>query len=180
MSVLAKFRKLAPFTADELVEAVNSVLATRGKADFAKRTLRFYISQNVASSPLGSAKFARYGYEHFLCILSARALRDQGTKIDRIVVEVEEIKRGRTDRMEKMVEEWLAQERPFMGGNASYVKEVVAAYTTEAKSDGTKIGVSVQRIPLTKNCFLEFFSDSDARKELTSAKSEIEKLLKSL
>ncbi|HRJ26813.1 MAG TPA: hypothetical protein PLO61_04795 [Fimbriimonadaceae bacterium] len=178
MSALAAYRKLAPFTADELVEAINKVLAVRGKPDFAKRTLRFYIAQRVASPPLGSAKFARYGYEHFLCILAARALRDQGMKIDRIVVEVDEIKRGRTDRMEKMVEEWLAQERPFAG--TSYVKEVVAAYTTDPGRDSSGIGVAVQRIPLTKNCFLEIFSDSDPKKELTQAAKELEKLLNSL
>ena len=74
---LSEYKAKAPYTVNELLAAVNSLM---GDEDMTVRTIRYYVGQGVLSRPYGAPKFARYGYEHLVCILGARMLQDKGWK----------------------------------------------------------------------------------------------------
>ncbi len=168
MSILANYRRYAPFTADKLVDAVNSVLSIKGAQPITKRTLRFYTAQEVVAPPMGSPKFARYGYEHLLMLLGARARQDQGMKLDQIKVEVDEVKRGQYARMEQVVESWLGQAQVAQAQTASYDE-------TEAGSlAGSEV---VVRVRLTPNSVLEVSQNAPLRAELEAARDALQTLI---
>lgn len=154
-SELSLYRQLAPFTADKLVDAANALLTAKRVHGITKRTLRFYTAQRVVPGPMGSPKFARYGYEHLLTLLAARALQDQGMKLEQIVVEVSEIKRGRLDRLEQLVDGWLSQSDDF----PLAVAENRAGYAKGPARVGqaleAEVGSRVRRISVTRSCTLE-------------------------
>lgn len=119
---------------------------------------------------MGSPKFARYGYEHLLALLGSRALQDQGMKLEQIMVEVEELKRGRLDRLEGLVEQWLDQgDRVPVG----IVREEKENYVKETSVPGTR----VVRIPLGKGATLEIRDDGNFEHSLRKAQEELEQLL---
>jgi DNA-binding transcriptional MerR regulator len=177
MSLLTSYRRNAPFTIDKLLEAANAVLASGGAVPILKRTLRFYTSQKVVPKPLGSPKFARYGYEHLLIMLAARALQDQGMKLHQIAHEVEEVKRGNFARIEKMVEEWIAN-RP-----AGLVRETVETYAVDVEdltARSVSIGTLVRQFPLTANASLTVSGNVLVKNELEAAREAIDGLIKQL
>ena len=177
MSLLTGYRRYAPFTIDKLLEAANAILASGGAAPVLKRTLRFYTSQKVVPRPLGSPKFARYGYEHLLILLASRALQDQGMKLQQIAHEVEEVKRGQFTRLEKLVEEWLSN-RPI-----GLVRERGDAYvvdTDEMTAKSLGIGQLVRQFPLTPNATLSVSGNVLIRAELEEARNAIEAMLKQI
>lgn len=165
-------------TADGVVLTVNEVLADRGATLISKRTLRFYTSQDVVPSPMGSPKFARYGYEHLLSLLGARAMQDQGQKLDQIRVEMSEIRRGRLDRIEALIDSWISQVPPQRAKSARLAKESsesIGAMNSFNKL--AKMGTTRLRIPLTTNCGLEIADSSDMVQELERASRELTKLI---
>lgn len=162
-------------TADALVVVVNEFLSERGATLISKRTLRFYTAQDVVPSPMGSPKFARYGYEHVLSLLAARALQDQGQRLDQIRVETSEIHRGRLDRIEGLVEAWLAQ--GFGAGRrTARVREANAEMGADAFSKLASMGSSLVRISLTPNCTIEVVDTPSLATELDRAAKELRKL----
>lgn len=176
MSEITAYRRYAPFTADRLIDAANSILATNGSQPMTKRTLRFYTAQNVVPRPLGSPKFARYGYEHLLTLLSARALQDQGLKLEQIVNEVAEIRRGQLNRLENLVDNWLAHTRTTP---SNFVRETAAVYAVTGEDAPPAIRAShlVQRIQLTPSAVIEIASGTSIRTELEAARGAIDGLL---
>jgi DNA-binding transcriptional MerR regulator len=82
VSLLAKYRNLGPFTIDELVDAVNSVLRDRPDLGVSRRTIRFYVSNGVIPPPRGAPKFARYPFENLLKIVAIRRLQDSGERLE--------------------------------------------------------------------------------------------------
>ncbi|MBS1704745.1 MAG: MerR family transcriptional regulator [Armatimonadetes bacterium] len=171
MSVLATYRKYAPFTADRLIEAANVVLSNSGSPALSKRTLRFYTAQGVVPRPLGSPKFARYGYEHLLTLLAARALQDQGFKLHQIVSEVAEIQRGHFKRLESVVEGWLDHSQ-----SVGTVREHGASYDEESEEE-PNIGTASRFIQLTPNSSLTVVSRSTMKVELERARDAIDGLI---
>ncbi len=180
---LREYRAHPPVTADMLVLTANEFLARRGAQLVSKRTLRFYTAQDVVPSPMGSPKFARYGYEHLLTLLAARALQDQGMKLDKIKTETSEIARGRFDRIEGLVEVWLGQ-ASMVQGRAMSVRESAAAYGETTEKDAfarlSKVGHASLRIPLTQGCTLEVSDSPSLEAELTKAHKELGKVIEKL
>ncbi len=177
MSVLASYKKLGPFNIDELVDAVNSLLRGKGIPPFTKRTLRFYIAREIVPPPMGSPKYARYGYEHMLGLVATRMLQDQGTKLDRIIKEVAEIQKGQFERMEERVEAWIAQPRPSVLLGPLEVRESKSGYGNKEKQ--LVLGSRVQRITLTRHSYLEV-PEEGIQTELPKALEELQKLVRNL
>ena len=82
MELLRRYQNLGPFTIDELVSAVNSVLRDRPDLAVSKRTIRFYVAEGIIPPPRGAPKFARYPFENLLTIVAIRRLQDQGEKLE--------------------------------------------------------------------------------------------------
>lgn len=180
MSLLSGYRKYAPFTADRLIEAANSLLPQTGVPEISKRTLRFYTAQGVVPRPLGSPKFARYGFEHLLTLLAARALQDRGMKLHQIVNEVEEIRRGQFARMESVVEDWIRHT------NAIYSHAVREPLPQDYDQPDTLLAEQygagqLQRvINLSPSTSLSISGKAVLKEELDGARKAIESLLKQI
>lgn len=167
-------RARAPYSIEELLAAVNRILASGEQAPVSVRTLRFYIGQGVVARPIGSPKFARYGYEHLLMLLGARMLQDRGFKLDAIAAEVQEIRRGRFDRFEEMIAEWLQRR----GSRAvPMVRDGKARYETDGVL--TTVGKPVTRIALTPNATIEVTLGTDLHAELLATQEALRKILDS-
>lgn len=82
MPSIDDYRALAPFTLDELVAAVNSVLRDRPAIHVQARTVRYYIAQGLVPSPAGGPKYARYAFEHLQRIVAIRTWLDEGVSLD--------------------------------------------------------------------------------------------------
>lgn len=156
---LKDYKKLSPFTINELLTAVNELLED---GDVTIRTIRFYVGQGILDRPMGAPKFARYSYEHLVSLLVARMLQDNGYKLHQIVKELEEVKKGRTEKWEPRVDEWLANR---------VVRERRRGYQVSQ-------GSTVRRISLTDKAILEMASDVDVARELRSASGALNKLIK--
>jgi len=176
--MISAYRKYAPFTADKLIDAANAILGASELPAISKRTLRFYTAQGVVPRPLGSPKFARYGYEHLLTILTARALQDQGNKLHQIKQECEDIRRGQFTRFEKLVEDWLTSAGRIVPG----VREMIPAETTPDKITAEEFGTGVptRSIAVTPNCTVLINSKAQVKKELLAAREAIDGILKQI
>jgi DNA-binding transcriptional MerR regulator len=82
VDLLRHYQRLGPFTIDELVSAVNSVLRDRPDLAVSRRTIRFYVAQGIIPPPRGAPKFARYPFENLLTIVAIRRLQDQGDRLE--------------------------------------------------------------------------------------------------
>ena len=177
MSILHDYRDAAPFTAKQLVDATNAILRYKDTPEFSLRTLRYYISQKVIARPRGAPKFARYDYEHLLAIVATRMLQDQGTKLEKILSDVSEIKSGKVDKWEKIVTEWLSVNRRMPTRGIPAVKESRAAYG----KDVVKLpGLTIKRIEVSSNCVIEIDDRVDPVSELKKARTRIEAILKTV
>ena len=162
---LSEYKAQAPYTVNELLAAVNSLM---GDEDMTVRTIRYYVGQGVLSRPYGAPKFARYGYEHLVCILAARMLQDKGWKLDRITHELAEARNGAPDAYAKRVEDWLP---------TRVVRERRKAYGT---SNGSARNGNVHRFVLTEKSAIEIAANTELKKELVDASKSLQKLVKSL
>jgi len=171
---IIEFRGIAPLTVDQLIVAVNEVLASRGVNLFSKRTLRYYTTQGIVPSPMGSPKFARYGYEHILCLVGARAMQDMGRKIDQIRPEVQEVHRGRFDRIEKVVTDW--SENDAAARNRSLAAHEYREEFDETRTKLVKMATMVGRIPLSPYAMLEIGDCPDVGAEIKKALKELTKI----
>lgn len=182
-SSLKEYRTHPPFTADVLILTANDLLAAKSAQLVSKRTLRFYTAQNVVPPPLGSPKFARYGYEHLLSLLAARALQDQGMKLEQIRTEVSEVLRGRYDRIEALVEGWLEAGAPILD-RLLKVREIQGTYDANSTLDTyaklAKQGSPALRIKLSPAMVLEVSDVPRLSFELRKAAREIERIIDNL
>lgn len=163
---LSEYKAKAPYTVNELLSAVNSLM---GDEDMTVRTIRYYVGQGVLNRPYGAPKFARYGYEHLVCILAARMLQDRGWKLDRITQELAEARGGQPDAYAKHVEEWLP---------TRVVRERRKPYGTG--SNGSTRSHNVHRFVLTEKSAIEISANTELKKELLDASKSLQKLVKSL
>lgn len=174
---LSELRSHPPMTADALVVLANEFLSGKGVTLVSKRTLRFYTAQDVVPSPMGSPKFARYGYEHLLSLLAARCLQDQGRRLEQIKRETQEIHRGRLDRLEGVVTQWLGQGRQVSG-------RVMSVRETASKESGADpfvkladIGSALIRIPLSPSVTLEVADTHNLTGDLQKAQKELARII---
>ncbi|MBA3724975.1 MAG: MerR family transcriptional regulator [Armatimonadetes bacterium] len=87
MPELEDYSNLGPFSPDELVDAVNTVLGQRGRTPiFTRRTLRYYVSEGLIPPPEGPPKYSRYIFEHLRLIVNAKRMQDQGMRLDEVRV----------------------------------------------------------------------------------------------
>ena len=89
MPTLADYLRLAPFSVDELVDAANSVLRERPALRVSRRTVRYYVGVRVLPPPSGPPKHARYGADHLVRLVAARALGDAGRSLEAIRAELD-------------------------------------------------------------------------------------------
>lgn len=75
---LLPYANMPPCTAKEVIAQANKVLRALRLPDVQIRTLRFYIAQGVVPPPIGSPKFARYGFTHLENLVLSRVMQDQG------------------------------------------------------------------------------------------------------
>jgi DNA-binding transcriptional MerR regulator len=180
---IKEFRSHPPFTADVLILRANELLAARGAQIISKRTLRFYTGQDVVPKPLGSPKFARYAYEHLLSLVAARALQDQGQKLQQIKQEVSEVARGRLDRLESLVDKWM-DNGVSVSGRFAQIKEGTADFAGDTEMDAiktiTKLGTSNLRVRLSGAVSLEISDTASIKAELGKAHKELGRILNQL
>jgi DNA-binding transcriptional MerR regulator len=180
MAALADYKHLAPFTARELVAAVSELLRDKTAPTISIRTLRFYIAEKIVPAPIGSPKFARYGYEHLLTLLATRMLQDRGVKLGSIAKELCELKKGRGDKLEAELQDWLDRVR-FKNGTMPSVHETKVDYMDtpprrEPDAPPTTSGV-YRRIRLSQRTTLEIQAEADLRDELVCAYNELGRLI---
>lgn len=84
MPELEKYRRLAPFSARELLGAANSLLRSKPGLEISERTLRYYISEGLLPPPEGPTKLARYSFGHLVGLVAVRFLQDHGISLGRI------------------------------------------------------------------------------------------------
>lgn len=180
---LKEHRSLPPCSVDALLDHANALLSKRGASLVSKRTLRYYTTQDLVPSPLGSPKFARYTYEHLLSLLAARALQDQGRKLDEVRVELSQIAAGNLNQIEEMVLEWLGH-GPAPKARFTHVRESRANYdaagSAEVVSKLSAVGQSSIRIPLAAGITLEMSDSPSPNADLIKAHKELGKLIERL
>lgn len=113
MPQLEAYRRLAPFSARELLESANALLRGRQRLHISERTLRYYISQKVLPSPEGPPKIARYSFEHLVGLLAIRGLQDRGVSLDRIRDELAPLWTGNDRALQAtigVIDFWLASD----------------------------------------------------------------------
>jgi DNA-binding transcriptional MerR regulator len=194
MPDLQSYRRLAPFTADELIESANALLRRRPGQEISKRTLRYYITEGVVPPPTGPAKFSRYGYEHLVAVLAVRALQDLGTSLERIRVETEELQRGHMDRLSRLVEGWLsgratprpvaiaAPAAPPAPAMAPRLQTPDAAVPpppiADPRSRSTPAVSRVVRVALTEHSVLEVSGDRPLEEEMPRCLARLQELVR--
>ena len=180
---LKEHRSLPPCSVDALLDHANALLSKRGASLVSKRTLRYYTTQDLVPSPLGSPKFARYTYEHLLSLLAARALQDQGKKLDQIKEELSEMTTGNFNQIEDLVLEWLGHS-PAPKSRFTHVRESRANYAAEGSAkvvaELSAVGQSSIRIPLAAGITLEISDSPSPSADLIKAHKEHVKLIERL
>jgi len=160
---------------DELLSIAHSLLRDKTGHDVNIRLLRYYTSEGILPKAIGSPKFARYGYEHLVGLLAARALLDQGRKLEEAKQTIEGIHQGDIGEAERIAEEWLGTERVMFSPRS------LALSRTDRDEKPLfnlfREAQSVLRIPLTKRTTLEVSGDTDIDRELGEALRKLERLL---
>lgn len=173
---IRNFQSMPPVTADALVAYANELLISRGSALITKRTLRFYTSNDVVPSPLGSPKFARYDYKHLICLVGARALQDQGNKLPKIKKELTTTLGGNYAKMEEYIDAWLAHHAaPKSPIRARESRSDYGKDSDSVFSQFESMGANVVRILLSPSITLEVTNSVTLESELARAKKEFAK-----
>lgn len=176
MPDLRDYRKLEPYSVDELLSIAHALLRDKAGHDVSVRLLRYYTSEGILPKAIGSPKFARYGYEHLVGMLAARALLDQGRKLEEAKQAIEGIHQGETEVAERIAEEWLGTVRA--PASPPSLRFSMSSYPQEMQSFSTfREAQNVLRIPLTKRSTLEVSGDADIDRELSEALRKLERLL---
>jgi DNA-binding transcriptional MerR regulator len=161
---LDDYAPLAPFTLEELVGAANAILRDRPRLNISERTVRYYISNGLLPPPSGGPKYARYGIEHLLRIVSIRQWLDSGLTLEQSTEKIGLGEHGgETETHQRRQSPRIQEERVPLFSNR------------QTPSERT-----VRRIKLTEESVLEVVADIDLASELTRAQKAIQMLLKNL
>ena len=191
MDLLRRYSNLGPFTIDELVSAVNSVLRDRPDLAISKRTIRFYVSQGIIPPPRGAPKFARYPFENLLTIVAIRRLQDQGDKLEIAQKRAIQVRTNDLDDAIRWVESLGRQTRqqsqetqPAFAASemapAPRVAEQAVMYSMSPHEPASpqRRNVSLERYELGPDISLTVPSDRNQREALIAAKRAIEEILR--
>ncbi len=156
MPTLQSYARLAPFSLEELVTAVNSILRDRPALEVQARTIRYYVSKGIIPPPGGSPKFARYELTHLLGVVSTRVLQDQGIGLEaaKSLIATQSI-----DEVQLMVE---------TPADRQHVSEQMAR-----EHQPRLLGETVTRLHLTEGVTLEIASHLDQSTALELAAAAI-------
>lgn len=148
MDLLRRYQNLGPFTIDELVSAVNSVLRDRPDLGVTKRTIRFYVAEGIIPPPIGAPKFARYPFVSLLTIVAIRRLQDQGDKLE--IAQKRAIQVRMTDEAEAI--RWIES---LEKGGESRVREQGVAYNLASVASPSMAPPSAPTIQSSPNLLRE-------------------------
>lgn len=170
-----RYRSLAPFSLEELVDSANRLLRTGRGKELTKRTVRYYVAEGLIPPPMGPAKFARYTYQHLLMLIIVRASLDHGLRLELISKQLAELESAPDEVLEQEAEKWLAGEgtnpvletrppRTLAFWEAPRVNE--SRFPSARKGSEEKL---VRRIKLTEHSYLEIDAEADFDVELRAA-----------
>lgn len=195
---------LAPFSMEELVDAANSILRDRPRLKVSRRTVRYYVAQNIVPAPVGSPKYARYGIEHLVRLVGARCFQDQGMNLEQskeqldqwfrhnhrqALVQVQEmVQQRQAEGSENLLLDEFELEAPRVSTpppasipppnwNAPSAPSVQTPSLREPYSDPMDDATRVLRIPLAPGTTLEIHEGSDLPTRLRQAHHAILKIL---
>lgn len=169
MPALTDYVRLAPFTLDEVVDAVNSVLRGLPKLHVTARTVKFYIAKGLVPGPVGGPRGARYSMEHVLRVVANRCFPQRGRSLEEAREEMDRLLAHdlgtAIESVQAMVNEIstpqeLAPPRPVMMAMPSMVREATAPMGR------LPAPVSVRRIPLRPGIILEVSEGVDLKHEI--------------
>lgn len=167
------YEALAPFSMDELVSAVNSIVRERPVLAVQPRTVRYYVSSGLLPPPSGGPKFARYTMEHLRRIIAVRQWLDQGISLEESAQKI--VAGDHLASFEELMMPIVHVPQMKSESRRSMAKEVHAPRRmNEPASD------LVRRIRLTPNSVLEVSGDSDLAQELDQAAEAIRSIQSSL
>lgn len=144
MPTLSNYLRLAPFTLEELVDAANSVLRDRPKLHVTKRTVRYYVAERIVPPPVGSPKNARYGAEHLIRLVGARALADIGRSLPAVRTELDRLTARNSEataEIQALLDDMVVLEAPLRSPLASFL-------SLPDEDDLVVPDVLVRRVPL--------------------------------
>ncbi|MCW5946236.1 MAG: MerR family transcriptional regulator [Fimbriimonadales bacterium] len=179
MPTVRRYRSLAPFSLEELVDSANRLLRTGRGKELTKRTVRYYVSEGLIPPPIGPAKFARYTYQHLLMLIIVRASLDHGLRLELISKQLAELESAPDEVLEQEAEKWLAGDEtkpsleiwPSKSFSLSEAPRVYESRLRYKESDERL----VRRIPLTEHSFLEIDAEADLARELRAALRALQK-----
>jgi DNA-binding transcriptional MerR regulator len=186
---LLDYAKYAPYTIDQLVTNANSVLRERPRLQVSKRTVRYYISEGVLPAPHGSPKFARYGMEHFVMLVGARCLQDQGMRLEVCKKTLAMmLSRGQEHAMKEvqaMVDTSSpsgAEEGRMVNEPSGYAREELPIHMHREKPPRPSMRLraqpeTVRRVPLDFGLVLETPADEPLEESLRRARYALEQIL---
>ncbi|MEZ0324639.1 MAG: MerR family transcriptional regulator [Fimbriimonas sp.] len=160
MPTIASYAKLAPFSLEELVSAVNSVLRDRPALAVQARTIRYYVSKGVIPPPGGSPKFARYDLPHLIGVVATRVLQDQGVSLEAARAQVSNLS---IEEVQAMIE------RP---ARVRVSEQIVADYMHRPSTEPT----TVTRLQLGHDLVLEIPANLDQALALELAAAAIREI----
>lgn len=169
MPALTDYVRLAPFTLDEVVDAVNSVLRGLPKLQVTARTVKFYIAKGLVPGPVGGPRGARYSMEHVLRVVANRCFPQRGRSLEEAREEMDRLLgldlAAAIDAVQAMVNELstpqeFAPPRPAMMAVPSVMREPMAPM------GGAPAPVRVRRIPLRPGIILEIAEGVDLEEEM--------------
>lgn len=190
---LERYRRLGPFSLDELVDAANAVLRHKGAEPLSRRTVRYYIVEDLVPQAEGPPKYARYTFDHLVAVVAVRALQDEGFTLEQIRQEMKRMRvpggiahranawlrdpepsrrspeywsrRGMNDRVDADTPARLAPRPP------PRVEEPAATAAAAGAADG--VGHPVRRIQLTPDLTLELREGADLKTALRVAVNKL-------
>lgn len=166
MPTLQDYEALAPFTLEELVEAVNSLLRDRPPLRIQPRTVRYYISKGLVPPPSGAPRFARYGMDHLRRIIQLRVGLDQGLKLA---------------EMDASEARQAAPRGPSVSPAEPDGATVQESGPTWSPADYGPVGSSiVKRFRLTKRSTWDVDDDADLTAEIQDAMAALSQLFMAL
>jgi DNA-binding transcriptional MerR regulator len=168
-----RYRSLAPFSLEELVDSANRLLQTGRGKELTKRTVRYYVSEGLIPPPIGPAKFARYTYQHLLMLIIVRASLDHGLRLELISKQLAELESAPDEILEQEAEKWLSGEETSELHEIRSPRKLMFMESPKVYESRTFFGGSdeklVKRIQLTERSCLEVDAEADFSMELRAA-----------
>ncbi len=174
MPSLRDYESLAPFSIEELVDAVNSLTRDSPRLKVSLRTIRFYISRDLLPRPLGAPKVARYGMEHLLRTVAYRCMQESGRSLEESKREMDLVIRNIPEAIEHVE---MLLHRPVLSVIESSVHRSLSLQPRVAR---LPVQETVTKIRLTPSAVLEHSGESGDIEDLKEALAALEAHIENL